>query len=91
MPSGAVQAMREVQEAVRRHLLQSPQAADTLVGIRQWWLPEVLQSMSMELIGLALTEMIAAGEVRCDTLPDGTRLYSLAERLKPPDGGGMAS
>lgn len=91
MPSGAEQAKPAVQEAVRRHLRRSPRAADTLVGIRQWWLPEGMQNVSMELIRLALDDMVLAGEMRCDTLPDGTCLYSLAGRYKPPDGGDAAA
>lgn len=88
MPSGAVPPVRELQQAVRGYLQSYPHAADTLVGIRQWWLPETLRSTSIELIRLALTELIAAGELRCDTLPDGTRLYSLAERMHAPNNGG---
>jgi len=88
MPPGAVQPVRELREAVRGYLLSYPQAADTLVGIRQWWLPETLRSTSIELIRLALMELIATGELRCDALSDGTCLYSLAERMRAPDGDG---
>lgn len=78
MPAGAAHAMRKLQDAVRGYLLLHPQAADTVVGIRQWWLPDSLRSTSIELIRLALAEMVANGELRCDVLPDGSRLYALA-------------
>ena len=52
-------------------------AADTLVGIRQWWLPESLRSTSIEMIRLALAQMVASGELRRETLGDGSHLYAL--------------
>ena len=91
MPAWAVHPARDLREAVRRYLQQHPDAADTLVGIRQWWLPESLRSTSMELIRLALAELVATGEMRCDTLPDGTQLYSRAARAKPSGFNGDAS
>jgi hypothetical protein len=70
--------VRQVREAVRGYLRTFPYAADTIVGIRQWWLPEGLRDSSMESIELALAELVAANEVRSSTLPDGTELYSRA-------------
>lgn len=90
MPAWAVHPARDLREAVRRYLQEHPDAADTLVGIRQWWLPESLRSTSMELIRLALAELVATGEMRCDALPDGTRLYSRAAPMKSSDSNGDA-
>lgn len=78
MPAGALHAMRDVQGAVRSYLLLRPQAADTLVGIHQWWLPDSMRSAPIELIKLALTDMVARGELRCVALSDGSHLYALA-------------
>lgn len=75
MPAGALHA---IQGAVRSYLLLRPQAADTLVGIHQWWLPDSMRSTSIELIKLAMTDMVARGELRCVVLPDGSHLYALA-------------
>jgi hypothetical protein len=83
MPAGALQVMRELQDAVRRYLQVHADAADTPTGIRQWWLPDRLRSTSLELVRLALEEMVANGELRYDTLLDSTRLYSLPERVPP--------
>jgi len=77
MPAGAVHAVRELQEAVRGYLRSHPLAADTLVGIRQWWLPESLRSTSIEMIRLALAQMVASGELRREALGDGSHLYAL--------------
>jgi hypothetical protein len=78
MPAGAA---RDAREAVRRYLRDHPDAADTPVGIRQWWLPEWLRDIPIESLELALEELIAAHEVRSSTLPDGRDLYS---RAPPP-------
>ncbi len=85
MPPGAAHPVRELREAILRYLQEHPEAADTLVGIHQWWLPESLRSTSIDLIGLALAQMVIIGEIRCDTLSNGTRLYSRAED-EPPSG-----
>lgn len=78
MSAGAAHAVRDLQDAVREYLRLHPRAADTPVGIRQWWLPESLRGTSIELIRLALADMVASGELRCDVLSDGSRLYALA-------------
>lgn len=74
--------VRQVRDAVRGYLRQFPDAADTIVGIHQWWLPEWLRDVSIDAIELALAELVASHEVRSTTLPDGTQLYSRA----PPVG-----
>lgn len=78
MSAGAAHALRDIQDAVRVYLRSHPHAADTPVGIRQWWLPESMRSMPIELLRLALARMAASGELRCQALSDGTRLYALA-------------
>lgn len=78
MPTDAAAAARELREALRRYLRERPDAADTLVGIAEWWLPAPLRATPTERIRLALAELVAANEVRCTVLPDGTELYSRA-------------
>jgi len=78
MSSDAAHGSRELREALGRYLRERPDAADTLVGIAQWWLPANMRGTSMERLRLALAELVAANEVRCTTLPDGSELYSRA-------------
>lgn len=78
MSAGAALALRDIQDAVRGYLRSHPHAADTPLGIRQWWLPDPLRSTPIELIRLALAKMEASGELRCEALSDGSRLYALA-------------
>lgn len=87
MPTGAAHPLGDLCETLRRYLHAHPDAADTLIGIRQWWLPESQRGVSIESIRLALADLIATGEVRCDALPDGTELYS---RATPHSGEGVA-
>jgi hypothetical protein len=87
MPTDAADGSRELREALVRYLRERPDAADTLVGIAQWWLPAAMQGVSMERLRLALAELIAANEVRCTVLPDGSELYARAvdPDCAPPD------
>ena len=78
MPANATHALHDLQSAVRAYLRRYPQAADTLEGIRHWWLPESMRSTPIEMLRLALAEMLEDGELRCEALSDGSRLYALS-------------
>lgn len=82
MTTDAAQA-RALRDALGRYLRERPDAADTLVGIAQWWLPATMRGTSMERLRAALDELIAANEVRRTTLPDGSELYSRAAGPEP--------
>lgn len=77
----------DLREAVQRYLDEHPDAADSLIGIRQWWLPEALRRSSPARIRSALAELIASGEVACQSLPDGTELFFRNERTPRQDAG----
>lgn len=83
-------------EALKRYLARHPDAADSPAGVRQWWLPQELQTIPLELIRQAMQELVASGDMRCSTLPDGTELYAHAagfegdhENDHAPRGGGQ--
>lgn len=65
-------------EALKHYLARHPDAADSPEGIRQWWLPEELRATPLELIRQAMQDLVASGDMRCSTLPDGTELYAHA-------------
>ena len=67
---------RQLCAALRRHLESYPDAADSLEGIRQWWLPESLRVAPLELLQEAVEVLVADGEMRRKPLPDGTTLYT---------------
>lgn len=66
---------RQLCAALRRHLESYPDAADSLEGIRQWWLPESLRVAPHELLHEAVEVLVAEGEMRRKPLPDGSTLY----------------
>ena len=67
-----------VVSALRDYLLRHPKAADSLEGIRRWWLPASMQNIPLQQLKHALEAMIASGEVRQVRLPDGAELYACA-------------
>jgi hypothetical protein len=83
MPGDTALSPRDARDALRRYLHERPDAADTLIGIAQWWLPETMRGISMDRLRSVLTDLIVANEVRCTILPDGTELFSRAESAPP--------
>jgi hypothetical protein len=63
-------------EALRRYVFLQPQAADSLAGIRQWWLPESLRDVPAPLLREAVEVLVDAGEMHRTVLPDGTELFA---------------
>lgn len=65
-------------EAIRQYLGAHPDAADSLGGIRQWWLPDRQLGEGGVELAVALDRMVREGEIRCARLADGTQVYSRA-------------
>lgn len=74
----------EVEHAVLAYLQQHPQAADTLRGIVNWWLPRQRHEIGCRRIEHVLDQLVAEGLLHCDKLPDGEVLYALNRYTKPP-------
>jgi hypothetical protein len=66
----------ELCDCVRRYLAAHPDAADSLRGIRQWWLPARLRDVTLEELEQALAQLVARGEVQRSTLPGAGELYA---------------
>lgn len=73
-----------LRDALRGYLAEHPDAADGLVGIRLWWLPEPLRGVSFEQLHRALSDLVDVGEMRCTTMLDGTELYARSDAMDPP-------
>jgi hypothetical protein len=69
--------------AIRRYCAQHPNAADTVEGVRRWWLADLV--CSREEIERALAELVARGEVAERSLADGTVLYLCRGRAAGSD------
>jgi hypothetical protein len=74
----------EIEISVLAYLEHRPQAADTLRGIVNWWLPQQRYESGCRRIERVLGALVAKGELRCDQLPDGEALYALKDRTRPP-------
>lgn len=66
----------ELQAALRAYIDAHPDAADGLVGIRQWWLPEHQRYVSVAQLREVLNDLVARGEMRSTPLLGGSELYT---------------
>ena len=78
-----------LREALRSYLGRYPEAADSLEGIRRWWLPDAMRGTPIERLRTVLEELVEAGEMCASTLPDGTRLYARGEGDRLGGDGGI--
>jgi hypothetical protein len=65
-----------VRAAVLDYLVHNGNAADTLEGIVNWWLPVEQRGIDRSRIELILDRLVADGAVKMTKLIDGTVLYS---------------
>lgn len=63
-------------EAVVQYLVEHPDAADTLVGIRQWWLGRRFSDLPDSDVRTVLAELVRFGRISQTRLADGTEIYS---------------
>ena len=71
-------SVNPIAEDIARYLREHPDAADSLEGIRQWWLPRVRLEEASAQIERALEELLERGLVVRQIMPDGTILYRRA-------------
>lgn len=76
----------EVERSVLAYLHCHPQAADTLRGIVNWWLPQQRYEDGCRRVEKVLSGLVAKGLLHCNRLPDGEVLYALNKhtRSQPP-------
>ena len=68
---------------VRKYIQNNPAAADSIIGIWQWWVADRNKLfMSIDELQIALEVMEERGEMRsCKTI-DGTRLWRKSDKCK---------
>ena len=71
--------MNNIADEIARYLQDHPEAADSLDGIRQWWLPRLRLQEASAQIEEALRELLDRGVIGRQVMPDGTVLYRRAE------------
>jgi len=82
--STAGESEMEIERSVLAYLHSHPQAADTLRGIVNWWLPRQRYESGCLRIEHVLDRLVAEGLLHCDELPDGEVLYALNRHTRPP-------
>ena len=68
----------EIETAVLSYLDRHPNAADTLEGIANWWLPQQRYITAQVRIHAVLQELVSRGVLQLRRLPDGAALYTRA-------------
>ena len=68
-------AKTRLREAILRHVLQYPNAADTANAIVKWWLPHTGYEDSPRHLEAVLEDMVNKHWLRREVLPDGEILY----------------
>lgn len=69
--------------AILRYLQSNPDAADSLEGVMNWWLPKLgYEQVSTESVRQTLERLIAAAVVEKMPLVDGTVLYRSVIRIE---------
>jgi len=74
--------LARLSDEILRYLRAHPQAADTVDGIVEWWLPRQRYDEAVDQVQLVLDELVARRLVDQITLVDGTVLY--ADRAQKP-------
>jgi hypothetical protein len=75
--------VRALSEAILEYLTDHPDAADTVIGIRQWWLAGRFANASESDIRDTLTCLVTSGKMKSARFADGTEVYWRA-RQPPP-------
>lgn len=76
------EAEGEIERSVLAYLQSHPQAADTLRGIVNWWLPRQRYESDCLRIEHALKALVARGELCRAPLPGGEVLYALCNQKR---------
>jgi hypothetical protein len=77
MKAGDYEAISAIQSDVLGYLRNHPNAADSVEGIRQWWLLAEMARRSSARVQAALDELVAADLVDCRVMEDGRLVYSV--------------
>jgi hypothetical protein len=77
---------------IQRYLSSHPDAADSVEGIRRWWIARLRLEESARHVQEALNRLVAQGVVIERVMPDGRAVYEMAGRpVGMPSSGDSAS
>jgi uncharacterized lipoprotein YddW (UPF0748 family) len=69
---------RIIEQLVARYIADHPNAADTVEGIRSWWIAADMRDASRAEVQAAVDSLVSHGTLSHTALPDGTPLYARA-------------
>lgn len=75
----AASDVERVASEIRRYLLRSPDAADTVEGILRWWLVRIRQEEARQVVEAALASLVAQGDIVRRVSADGQVHYARAD------------
>jgi phage host-nuclease inhibitor protein Gam len=73
----------ELEEALRRYCTAHPNAADSVDGVRRWWLAD--PAIPLADVEAALEALVKRGMLAVRRLPDGTAVYFNRAARDPRD------
>ena len=68
--------LTSISTAIRRYVAEHPHAADSVDGVRSWWVPAAAGHVDPRTVERALEQLVSEGVITRRTLPDGTVIYS---------------
>jgi hypothetical protein len=77
------EANARIATSILAYLRKHPQAADTLRGIVNWWLPQQSREGGYQHVEQALAALVLEGKLCSTELPNGEVLYALNRPTKP--------
>ena len=76
MPESGEAAASAIASDIQHYLSAHPEAADTMAGIRAWWLSPSCAGAPLAVVEAALELLLARGAVTSTRLPDGRVLFA---------------
>ena len=80
MPGSGEAAASAIASDIQQYLSAHPEAADTMAGIRAWWLSPPFAGTPLGVVEAALELLVERGAVTSTRLPDGRVLYAAGRR-----------
>ncbi|MBI1395869.1 MAG: hypothetical protein GC151_07800 [Betaproteobacteria bacterium] len=75
MPEDDPNGLDALAESILGYVRVHPQAADTVEGIRTWWLPARLADATPEAVLICVERLARERRLRRRVLSDGTEIY----------------
>lgn len=65
-----------IEDLIASYIATHPQAADTVDGVRDWWVALDLPGATRDEVQAAIDQLVARGTLAKSALPEGTLFYA---------------